>query len=131
MPRKIDSEPVVLERGQAEVLAQTQAGAQLDAHVEDGLDLGVEQVAAQPVRRDPEDHHAPRLPLRLEHDRPVAVRREVVRAGEPGRTCADDRHALVTRRRAGRGGGYAAAPVSLSTPKRSQTYRFSARIAIG
>src|SRR5207247_7081027 len=41
---------------------------------------------------------------------PRAVGREAVRAGEPGRTGADDRPALVARRPAGRGGGVRGGP---------------------
>ena len=70
-----------------------------DPEVEDPLDLGVEDVARQPVLRDPEAHHAagPRAGVVDRHV--VAETGEVVRGGEPGRAGADDEHALAGRRR--------------------------------
>ena len=50
---------------------------ELDPHVEDALNLGVEHVAGQPVLGDPEAHHPPRHRPRLANRHLVAAAPQV------------------------------------------------------
>ena len=75
---------------------------QLDAQVEDALDLGVEDVARQPVARDAEAHHAAGVGPASWIVTAWPSRREVVGGRQPGRAGADDEHALAGRRRVDR-----------------------------
>ena len=67
----------------------------VDAEVEDALDLGVEDVARQPVLRDPEAHHPAGRRARRRRRYLVAETRQVVGGREPGGPGADDEHALA------------------------------------
>ena len=82
-------------------------------------DLGVEDLARQPVARDAEAHHpaGPRAGV-VDLDR-VAEAREVVGGRQPGRPGADDEHALAGRRRAS---GATVQPCSIaSSPRKRST----------
>ena len=72
---------------------------QLECHaeVEDALDLGVEDVAWQPVCRDAEAHHAAGHRAGLADRDLVAATGEVVGGGKARRAGADDQHPLAGR----------------------------------
>src|SRR6266545_1954713 len=65
---------------------------------EDGADLGLQNLPAQAVRGDPEDHHAAGPVRGVQDDRTVAVRCEVVGAGEAGRPGPHDGYPIVPAR---------------------------------
>ena len=68
---------------------------ELDAHVEDALDLGVEHVARQPVLGDPETHHPAGHRPRFADRHLVAEAPQVVGGGEARGAGADDQHPLA------------------------------------
>jgi hypothetical protein len=91
-------EPIVLQGGEREVPAQAPFRAELDTEPEDGADLGLQDLPAQAVRGDPEDHHAARPVRGVQDDRTVAVRGEVVGAGQAGRPGPHDGYPIVPAR---------------------------------
>ena len=107
-PEEHGREPVLAQRREAEVATERLPGAELDAHIQDRLDLVVDEVAAKAVRGDPEHHHAARSFLGFEYDRLEPVRREVVRARESSGPRTDDRDPLAPLRRARDRGGVCA-----------------------
>ena len=88
----------LLEAGHREVAPELDVGGELDAEIEDLVDLEVEHVLGQTVLGDAVAQHAPRLGLGLEHRDLVAAEGEVVGAGQPRRARPDDRHLLAVRR---------------------------------
>jgi hypothetical protein len=71
------------------------ADSQLDAEIENRVDLELDQLAWQAVFGYTQPQHAPRHRLRLEEGYRIAQERQVVCGGEAGGTRADDRHAVV------------------------------------
>ena len=76
-------------------------GVELELHpeVEDPLDLGVEDVAGQPIAGDPEPHHPAEHRAGLTDRHFVTVPPQEVRRSEAGRPGADDQHPLPGRLR--------------------------------
>ena len=68
---------------------------QFHAHGQYPVDLGVQHVAGQPVRRDPEAHHAAGLGTRLADHDVVAHSAQVIGGRQARRTSADDQHPLA------------------------------------
>src|SRR5512140_1012646 len=93
-PEEDRGEALRFQVGQREVPAETHARFQLHAEREDGVDLELDEGARQAVLRDSEPQHPPGDGRRLEDRHRVTHQGEVVRAREPGRTRADDGHAL-------------------------------------
>ena len=121
----------VLQLVERHVFAQLGVEVDVDAEVDDGLQLGIEEVTVEPVLGDPELHHAAELGGRLVDGDLIAVAAQVVGARHAGRTAADDADAL---RPIGPGGGGDLTPGlarPASTPYFSVTNRLSARMAIG
>ena len=73
---------------------------ELDAHVDDARDLGVEHVARQAVFRDAEAHHAAGHRAGLADRHLMAETAQMIGGGQARRTGADDQHALAARRAA-------------------------------
>jgi hypothetical protein len=71
---------------------------ELDAEVEDALDLRVEDLAREPVARDAEAHHAAGARAGIADRHRVAAAREMVGRRQAGRPGTDDQHALARRR---------------------------------
>src|SRR5439155_23801152 len=72
---------------------------QVDAHVQDAGDLGVQDVARQPVLRYAVAHHAAGRGARILDGDPVAKAGEVVGGGQAGRPRPYHQHPLTRRRR--------------------------------
>ena len=72
---------------------------ELDAEVEDALDLRVEDLAGQAVARDAEAHHAAGQRAGVADRDGVAGARKLVGGRQPGGPGADDEHALARGRR--------------------------------
>ena len=87
-----DGRVLLLELLQGDVLADGDAGLELDPQVADVGQLRVEHVPRQPVFRDAQPQHAAQDGLGLEDGHRVAHAREEVGAGQPGRAGADDGH---------------------------------------
>ena len=79
--------PLLQEAVERDVPAHGAPRAELDAGAADVVDLRVQHVAGQPVRRDARAEHAAQLPPRLEDGRPVSPDGQVVggrQAAGPG-----------------------------------------------
>ncbi len=89
---------LLLEVAQGEVPAHRGVESEVDAEPDDTRDLILEDVARQPVRRDPDGHHPARDRHRLEHGDGIPEAREVVGRRHPGRPAADDPDLLAPAR---------------------------------
>src|ERR1035437_4465381 len=88
----------LLQAGHREVAPELDVGGELDAEIEDLVDLQVEHVLGQAVLGDAVAQHAPRLGLGLEHRNFEAAQGEVVGAGQPRRARPHHRHLLAVGR---------------------------------
>jgi hypothetical protein len=86
---------VLLQVLEGDVLSDRDAGLQLDAEVEDALDLGVDDVPGQAVLGDPVAQHAPGLLEGLEDRHLVAAPGQLVGARHPRRARPDHCDLLV------------------------------------
>ena len=68
--------------------------ANLDPEPQDGVDIGSQHAAVEPVLGDPEPHRTSQLVGRLVHGHPVAELAQVVGTGHSGRAATDDPDAL-------------------------------------
>ena len=80
-----------------DVLADFDAALELDAHLAQDVDLGVEHVFFQPEARDAEREHAAGHRVAVEHGHGVALVGEVVGTAHAGRAGADDGDLLRVR----------------------------------
>ncbi len=81
---------LALEVAEGEVAAHRGIQPQVHAEPDDPGDLGLEDIARQPIRRDPDGHHAAGHAHRLEHRDRIAETGEVVRRRHAGRPAAHD-----------------------------------------
>jgi hypothetical protein len=77
------------------VAADALAQAGHDPQVEDALDLGVQHVTWCAKTRDAVTHHAAQLRVFVKDRDAVALERQLVGTGQPGRPAADHRHRLA------------------------------------
>ena len=81
---------LLLEVAEGEVATHRGVQPEVHAQTDDPGDLGLEDVARQPVRRDADGHHPARDRHRLEHRDRIAQPGEVVRRGHARRPAAHD-----------------------------------------
>ena len=118
---------------QRHVVPDPERELDVDAELEDGVDLAGDELARQPVLRDAEHHHPAEAVGGLVDGHRMAGQAQLVGRREAGGSAAD--HADGRQRRRGHRGRAPRArrvfAAKLSTPKRSVTKRLSARIATG
>ncbi len=79
---------------EGDVPAQLRVVVDLDAEIDDGVQLVLQQRAVEAVLRDSELHHATELGSRLVDGDVVAEPAQVVGTSHPSRAASDDSHAL-------------------------------------
>ncbi len=77
------------------ILADHRIAPDLDPQPDDGVDLRVQDITRQSVRRDAVAEHTAGLGKGLEHGDRVAVPRQLEGATQAGRTCTDNSHFFV------------------------------------
>ena len=104
----------------------------VDAELDDGVDLAGDELAGEAVLGDAEHHHPAEPVGRLVDGDRVAGQAQLVGGGQPGRPAADDADRASV---AGGTGPWASCQTrrasKLSTPNRSVTKRLRARMATG